>query len=166
MKKINALLILTLLLIGFNSIAQKNAKIKSFSSNDYDLFGEKFKVSKILNQREMLKKYKSLKKGDTITVQFQSNIKSVCKKKGCWMKMQLASDNDSFVKFKDYSFFVPLNADDSQAIVNGKAFVDVVSVDELKHYAKDGGKSTSEIAKITKPEITYSFLASGVYIKK
>ena len=82
------------------------------------------------------------------------------------MKMQLASDNDSFVKFKDYSFFVPLNADDSQAIVNGKAFVDVVSVDELKHYAKDGGKSTSEIAKITKPEITYSFLASGVYIKK
>jgi len=166
MKKINALLIITLLLIGFNSIAQKNVKIKSFSSNDYALFGEKFKVSKILNQREMLKKYKSLKKGDTMTVQFQSNIKSVCKKKGCWMKMQLASDNDSFVKFKDYSFFVPLNADDSQAIVNGKAFVDVVSVDELKHYAKDGGKSTSEIAKITKPEITYSFLASGVYIKK
>lgn len=166
MKKINALLIITLLLVGFNSIAQKNAKIKSFNSNDYNLFGEKFKVSKILNQKEMLKKYKSLKKGDTITVQFQSNIKSVCKKKGCWMKMQLAGDNDSFVKFKDYSFFVPLNADNSQAIVIGKAFVDVVSVDELKHYAKDGGKSTTEIAKIIKPEITYSFLASGVYIKK
>ncbi|MCX6171743.1 MAG: DUF4920 domain-containing protein [Flavobacterium sp.] len=166
MKKINALLIITLLLVGFNSIAQKNAKIKSFNSNDYTLFGEKFKVSKILNQKEMLKKYKSLKKGDTITVQFQSNIKSVCKKKGCWMKMQLAGDNDSFVKFKDYSFFVPLNADNSQAIVIGKAFVDVVSVDELKHYAKDGGKSTTEIAKIIKPEITYSFLASGVYIKK
>jgi hypothetical protein len=52
------------------------------------------------------------------------------------------------------------------AIVSGKAFVDVVSVDELKHYAKDGGKSKEEIAKITKPEVTYSFLASGVYIKK
>jgi len=166
MKKINALLFITLLLIGFNSIAQKNSKLKSFENSDYVSFGENFKVAKILTKNEMLKKYKTLKNGDTITVQFQSNIKSVCKKKGCWMKMQLAGDNESFVKFKDYSFFVPLNADNSQAIVNGKAFVDVVSVDELKHYAKDGGKSTSEIAKITKPEITYSFLASGVYIKK
>ncbi len=99
-------------------------------------------------------------------VQFESNIKSVCKKKGCWMKMDLVGDNTSFVKFKDYGFFVPLNADNSQAIVYGKAFVDVVSVDELKHYAKDGGKSAAEIAKITKPEITYSFLATGVYIRK
>lgn len=82
------------------------------------------------------------------------------------MKMQLAGDDTSFVKFKDYGFFVPLNADDSEAIVSGKAFVDVVSVEELKHYAKDAGKSAAEIAKITKPEITYSFLASGVYIKK
>jgi hypothetical protein len=82
------------------------------------------------------------------------------------MKMELAGDDNSFVKFKDYGFFVPLNADNSLAIVNGKAFVDVVSVDELKHYAKDGGKSKEEIAKITKPEVTYSFLASGVYIKK
>jgi len=166
MKKINFFLILSLLFIGFNSIAQTKATAKSFNSNDYSLFGEKFKVAKILTKNEMLKKYKSLKKGDTITVQFQSNIKSVCKKKGCWMKMQLAGDDDSFVKFKDYGFFVPLNADNSQAIVYGKAFVDVVSVDELKHYAKDGGKSAAEIAKITKPEITYSFLASGVYIKK
>ena len=166
MKKINFFLILTVLFIGFNSIAQTKVAVKSFSSNDYALFGEKFKVAKILTKNEMLKKYKSLKKGDTITVQFESNIKSVCKKKGCWMKMQLAGDDDSFVKFKDYAFFVPLNADNSQAIVYGKAFVDVVSVDELRHYAKDGGKSAAEIAKITKPEITYSFLASGVYIKK
>lgn len=166
MKKINLFLFLTLLLICFNTIAQSKSSAKSFNSNDYALFGEKFKVTKILNKNEMLKKYKSLKKGDTITVQFQSNIKSVCKKKGCWMKMQLAGDDDSFVKFKDYAFFVPLNADNSQAIVNGKAFVDIVSVEELRHYAKDGGKSAAEIAKITKPEITYSFLASGVYIKK
>jgi hypothetical protein len=59
-----------------------------------------------------------------------------------------------------------MNADNSTAIVNGKAFVDVVSVDELKHYAKDGGKSAAEIAKITKPETTYAFTADGVYIKK
>jgi hypothetical protein len=164
MKKNNVILVMLLLFVGTTIMAQKTAK--AFNGNDYALFGDKFKVSKIYTKNEMLKKYKSLKKGDTINVQFQSNIKSVCKKKGCWMKMELAGDNNSFVKFKDYSFFVPLNADNSQAIVNGKAFIDVVSVDELKHYAKDGGKSALEIAKITKPETTYSFLANGVYIKK
>jgi hypothetical protein len=163
MKKIS-ILIITLLFMGFTGFAQ--SKAKAFNPKDYALFGEKFKVSKILSKDQMLKKYKNLKKGDTIVVQFASNIKAVCKKKGCWMKMELAGDDDSFVKFKDYSFFVPLNADNSAAIVNGKAFVDVVSVDELRHYAKDGGKSVAEIAKITKPEITYSFTADGVYIKK
>jgi hypothetical protein len=166
MKKLYLLFIVVVLLFNLNVIAQSKSASKSFDSKDYALFGEKFKVGKIVTKDEMLKKYKSLKKGDTITVQFQSNIKSVCKKKGCCMKMELAGDDNSFVKFKDYGFFVPLNADNNLAIVSGKAFVDVVSVDELKHYAKDGGKSSAEIAKITKPEVTYSFLASGVYIKK
>lgn len=166
MKKINLLLIVIVLFIGSNVMAQTKTKFKAFDAKDYALFGDKFKVTKILTKDEMLKKYKNLKKGDTINVQFVSNIKSVCKKKGCWMKMELAGDNNSFVKFKDYAFFVPLNADNSTAIVNGKAFVDVVSVEELKHYAKDGGKSAAEIAKITKPEVTYSFMADGVYIKK
>ena len=153
-----------LVCVGTTIMAQKKAK--TFDGKDYASFGDKFKVTKIYSKNEMLKKYKTLKKGDTITVQFESNIKAVCKKKGCWMKMELAGDNESFVKFRDYSFFIPLNADNSEAIISGKAFVDVESVESLRHYAKDGGKSAAEIAKITKPEITYSFLADGVYIKK
>ena len=152
-----------LLFVGTTMLAQS---VKKFNYNDYTLFGEKFKIAKILTKDEMLKKYQNLKKGDTIVVQFQSNIKSVCKKKGCWMKMELEGDDNSFVRFKDYGFFVPMNANNSLAIVNGKAFVDVVSVEELKHYAKDGGKSALEITKITKPETTYAFTANGVYIKK
>jgi hypothetical protein len=164
MKKINLFLVMLLVCVGTTIMAQKKAK--TFDGKDYASFGDKFKVTKIYSKNEMLKKYKTLKKGDTITVQFESNIKAVCKKKGCWMKMELAGDNESFVKFRDYSFFIPLNADNSEAIISGKAFVDVESVESLRHYAKDGGKSAAEIAKITKPEITYSFLADGVYIKK
>ena len=164
MKKINVILIMLLLFVGTTLTAQKKAT--TFNSADYASFGDKFKVTKILTKKEMLEKYKALKKGDTITVQFVSNIKAVCKKKGCWMKMELAGDDESFVKFKDYAFFVPLNAGDSEAIVKGKAFVEVESVESLRHYAKDAGKSAAEIAKITKPETTYSFLADGVYIKK
>ena len=133
---------------------------------EYASFGSKILADKALSKEQMLAKYKTLKKGDTINVKFKSQIKSVCKKKGCWMKMDLADNSESFVKFKDYGFFVPLNADNSEAIVSGKAFVDEISVAELQHYAKDGGKSQAEIDKITQPKITYAFQADGVLISK
>jgi len=136
------------------------------SKVEYASFGSKFRENKALTKEEMLKKYKSMKKGDTLAVQFKSKIKDVCKKKGCWMSMDLANEKESFVRFKDYGFFVPLNADNSNAIVTGRAYLDVITVDELKHYAKDGGKSEEEIAKITEPKITYAFQADGVLIEK
>lgn len=163
MKKVGLILMMVFFVGSINTNAQSKT---TFNSNDYASFGEKFQPKKILNEKQMLKKYKALKKGDSINVTFQSNIKEVCKKKGCWMQMDLGNNSKSFVRFKDYGFFVPLNADNSNAIVSGVAFIDVVSVDELKHYAKDAGKSQAEINKITKPEITYSFTANGVYIKK
>ena len=82
------------------------------------------------------------------------------------MKMDLADNKESFIRFKDYGFFVPLNADNSEAVVSGKAFLDVISVDELRHYAKDGGKSQEEIDKITQPKTTYAFQADGVLIQE
>lgn len=132
----------------------------------YATFGDKIAADKALTKEEMLKKYASLKKGDTIAVKFKSKITSVCKKKGCWMKMDLADKKESFVRFKDYGFFVPLNADNSEAIVSGRAYIDEISVDELKHYAKDGGKPQEEIDKITSPKITYAFQADGVLIQQ
>ncbi|MBY0487948.1 MAG: DUF4920 domain-containing protein [Flavobacteriaceae bacterium] len=174
MKKLNILSLLLVLFFSVSATSQvaakkaKKSKTEStaISTSDYALFGEKFVANKVLTNKEMLKKYKTLKKGDSISVKFKSTIKEVCKKKGCWMQMDLSDNNQSFVKFKDYGFFVPLNADNSEAIVNGIAFIDVVTVDELKHYAKDAGKSQAEINKITKPEITYAFKATGVLIKK
>lgn len=132
----------------------------------YAAFGSKITADKALSKEQMLNKYVSMKKGDTINVKFKSNISSVCKKKGCWMKMDLANNKESFVRFKDYGFFVPLNADQSEAVVSGKAFLDVISVDELKHYAQDGGQSQEEIDKIKDPKITYAFQADGVLIQE
>jgi hypothetical protein len=132
----------------------------------YAAFGSKITADKALSKEQMTQKYASLKKGDTIQVKFKSKIMSVCKKKGCWMKMDLADNKESFIRFKDYGFFVPLNADNSEAVVSGKAFLDVISVDELKHYAKDGGKPQDEIDKITQPKITYAFQADGVLIQE
>lgn len=158
-------LLVACFLITTAGFAQANKKAK-LNASDYALFGEKFTLDKVITEKEMLKKYKALKKGDTLTVKFTSNIKSVCKKKGCWMNLDLSNDQKAFVKFKDYGFFVPLNADGSDAVVSGKAYVEIVSVDELRHYAKDAGKSQAEINKIKKPEVTYAFMADGVYLKK
>ncbi|KGO85030.1 branched-chain amino acid aminotransferase [Flavobacterium rivuli WB 3.3-2 = DSM 21788] len=138
----------------------KDAKV------DYAAFGDKIVADKALSQEQMFAKYKSLKTGDTVNIKFKTKIKDVCQKKGCWMALQLPDEKESFVKFKDYAFFVPLNAAGQDAVVSGKAFVSEVSVAQLKHYAKDGGQSDAEINKITEPKKTYGFLADGVLISK
>ena len=131
---------------------------------EYAAFGDKIGAEKAITKEEMLKKYKTLKAGDTIDVKFKSLVKNVCQKKGCWMTLEMPDGKESFVRFKDYGFFVPLNAGDREAVVKGKAFVSEISVAELKHYAKDEGKSQADIDKITEPKVTYGFEADGVLI--
>jgi hypothetical protein len=133
---------------------------------DYAAFGDKILADKALTKEQMYARYKSLKSGDTVSLKFKTKIKDVCQKKGCWMALQLPDEKESFVKFKDYAFFVPLNAAGQDAIVSGKAFVSEVSVAQLRHYAKDGGESEAAINKITEPKKTYGFLADGVLISK
>lgn len=136
------------------------------NSGDFAAFGDKIAADKALTKEQMYSKYKNLKAGDTVAVKFKTQIKDVCQKKGCWMSLQLPEEKESFVKFKDYAFFVPLNATGQDAIVSGKAFVSETSVAQLRHYAKDGGESEAEINKITEPKRTYGFLADGVLISK
>ena len=111
--------------------------------------------------------YKALKLGDTINLKFNANIKDVCTKKGCWMTLPAGNDDETImVRFKDYGFFMPLDAAGKEVIVAGKAFVNEVSVADLKHYAEDAGKSSEEIANITAPAMEFAFEANGVLLKK
>ena len=114
----------------------------------------------------IIEKYKTLKPGDTIEVKVASKINEICQNKGCWMTLDLGNDETAFVKFKDYGFFVPMNAQKRETIIEGKAFVEETSVAELKHYAEDEGKTSEEIAKIIAPKTEYKFLAHGVLISK
>jgi hypothetical protein len=82
--------------------------------------------------------------------------------------MKIKSEEDTIlIRFKDYGFFVPKEgiAGDN-TIINGKLSVDTLSVSLLKHYAEDAGKSLEEINKITEPEVSMTFLADGVLIRK
>ena len=133
---------------------------------NYAYFGDTISPESALTSDEVLKLYAELQEGDTVPAKFLGNIETVCQKKGCWMNVQLSEEESTFVRFKDYGFFMPLNAAGSEAILEGQAFISVVSVEERQHYAEDEGLSAEEIAAITEPEITYGFLAHGVLIKE
>lgn len=139
---------------------------ESEPAETYAFFGDTISPDGAISGEELLAKYKSMEETDTVEVKFAGVIQNVCKKKGCWMNVALNDEERTFIKFKDYSFFMPLNAQESNVIVNGKAFVSLVTIDELKHYAEDDGKTQEEIDAITEPEITYSFLADGVLIEE
>jgi hypothetical protein len=141
-------------------------KESSISESNYASFGSKITADSVLSKEEMLRKYKNLKINDTLIVKFKSKILTVCQAKGCWMNLELSKSESAFVKFKDYGFFMPLNCANDIAIVSGKAFVSVESIDELKHYAKDEGKSAAAIDSIVAPKTNYSFIAAGVLIEK
>ena len=163
MKKILALGVIASL---FVNCEQKKEVAPEVAKVEYAKFGDSISVDGALSTDEMMKKFADLKEGDTLEVKFKSEINEVCQKKGCWMTLDLADDKEAFVKFKDYGFFVPKNAQDKEVVVNGKAFVSVESVDVLKHYAKDAGKSQAAIDSIVEPKVTYSFMADGVLIAK
>jgi hypothetical protein len=163
MKKITLALVATAI---FMSCESKKEVSKEENTVSYAKFGDSISSENAITNSEMMEKFASLKEGDTLSVKFKSSINEVCQKKGCWMTLDLADDKEVFVKFKDYGFFVPKNAQEKEVIVNGKAFVSVESVDVLKHYAKDAGKSQAAIDSITEPKVTYSFMADGVLIAK
>jgi hypothetical protein len=132
----------------------------------FDSFGNKITDDAAITSNEMLAKFNNMKVGDTLNVKFASNIKEVCTKKGCWMKLPLNDTEEAMVTFKDYGFFMPLDAKDREVIVEGKAFMKETSVAELQHYAEDAGKTKEEIAQITVPIKEFAFEAKGVLLKK
>ena len=69
-----------------------------------------------------------------------------------------------FVKFKDYGFFMPLDLAGEKVVMEGVAYKELTSVDELKHYAEDEGLSQEEIDKITQPKEELKFMANGVIV--
>lgn len=135
-------------------------------AENYHIYGDTIIVTNGEELTAVNDLYKELALGDTITTTITAKVTEVCKKKGCWMKLDLNQDQDVMVRFKDYGFFVPEDILGKEVILEGMAFVDQVSVEDQQHYASDAGESKEEIAKITTPKNTYTFQAIGVLTKK
>lgn len=149
----NNFFLATILVVFFNT---------SYSQNNEGFFGEKFSITE-------LEEYSSVRENiydkSNYNVKIEGEILSSCPMKGCWMKIRAEKDT-ILVRFKDYGFFVPKEGiEGDKAIINGKMSIETLSVELLRHYAEDAGKSKDEIKKITKPEVSLTFLADGVFIE-
>ncbi|MBK8110556.1 MAG: DUF4920 domain-containing protein [Saprospiraceae bacterium] len=145
--------------------ACKSSNKSTANAGGMTTFGEDFKVAKVLTYDQLLSQ---LKPGKEMEVQVEGLVDGVCQAKGCWMN--IVSDKNPnadkmFVKFHNYGFFMPKDLSGKKVIMKGKAYVEETSVDELRHYAEDEGKSKEDIEKINQPKKELKFMATGVKIK-
>jgi len=168
MKYLAQICLITLLFLTACKEAKKETKAVEQPKQEiaFASFGDKITSEDAITSAQMFDKFKTLKKGDTVNVKFASSVKEVCSKKGCWMTVPLNNQAETMVRFKDYGFFMPLDSKDSKVIVAGKAFLTETSVDDLRHYAADAGKTAEEIEKITAPKKEFAFVANGVLMRR
>lgn len=165
MKKINITLVVLLFVFICRGQEQQEMTYDPADTQAANrAFGEKIDTEDAIGVTELSETYANLSVADSVQTTFKATVTAVCKAKGCWMKLQLEDGNETMVRFKDYGFFMPMDIEGRQVVVNGRAFVEEMSVEDQKHYAKDGGKSEAEIAAITATKKTYGFEADGVLL--
>lgn len=103
----------------------------------------------------------------TMNAKFEGDIIQTCRKKGCWMSIDLGEEESMTVTFKDYGFFVPVEGVDGKTMIaEGVCSWDTLDVAWLRHLAEDAGMSKEEAdSTITEPEFAMAFEATGVIIK-
>ena len=142
MKKIKLLLVLFII----------SASLSGQTRN----FGENIEEGSIIENSKVQNLFLVKEKFNT---KLKAKVIDVCQMKGCWMKLDIGNEKEIMVNFKDYSFFVPKNIIGKNVIVSGN-----ISIEELKHYARDRGESESAISLIVEPKEIYSLTAKGVVL--
>jgi len=166
MKRFNILLVFFLVFITAQAQdAKSDSNAKKVAAEGFLSYGATINSDAVADTGQMTEKYEVLKVTDTLQVKFKATVQEVCQSKGCWMKLNLDNGQEAMVRFKDYGFFMPMDIKGKEVIVNGSAFVEEMSVEDQRHYAKDAGKTADEIARITSPKKTYGFEADGVLLK-
>jgi hypothetical protein len=154
-------LVLFAICIGFSALAFAQNTIKPADAGV--TYGKEVTADNALNTEAL---NKTLSTDSIYNGKITGTVVEVCKKKGCFMKISQANGAPIMVQFTDYAFFMPQNIVGKTVVVEGKAKVKETSVERLKHYAADAGKSKEEIAMINTPKKDISILADGVLVVK
>jgi len=165
MKSFNILVVFLVLIVSCKNKQKPPEESENVQiEKNYASFGKLIDYKGAIGREDMLDQFQSLKETDTLETKFSATVTDVCKSKGCWMKLNLKNGEEVMVKFKDYGFFVPKDIEGREVVLNGIAFVDNMSVEDQRHYAKDAGESQENIRQIKEPKRTYEFEADGVLI--
>ena len=163
-KSISIFAVAALFAVSCNQSSNKATSENANDSTKVEYFGAKITEENALPVDSVVSMLKKSSE-DIASVKATGKIDAVCKNKGCWMTIANSVGEPMRITFKDYGFFVPKDCNGKTAIFEGKAYHDTTTVEMLREYAKEDGKSKEEIAKITEPEINLSFEATGVIIK-
>lgn len=97
-------------------------------------------------------------------VKVKGKVVEVCKAEGCWLRMETANGGTMMIRMKDHKFFVPVSMQGKTIVADGTATLKETTVDMLKHYAEDAGKSKEEIAAIKEPKKEIVLQAKGILV--
>lgn len=159
----NILFLFSILALTACAQSQPN-KVEGLPEN-VKSYGEVIEAKDVMSTPDLMAKVEKMADTDSLDCTLNGIIQETCVKKGCWMTVDIEAEEEMRVRFKDYGFFVPKEGQSgNKTVMHGKAFKSVTSVADLQHYAEDAGKSKEEIAKISEPEVSVSFLADGVLI--
>ena len=140
-----------------------SVSVGAFAQSEVSYHGKKISEKGALPATQLVAK---MGEKDKMPAKVEGTVESVCKMKGCWMKVKTGEGQVMRVSFKDYGFFVPKDIVGKTVVMDGTAETTTTPVSELRHYAEDAGKSKEEIEKITEPEKALTFVADGVIVKK
>jgi hypothetical protein len=150
--------LLSFVLISFVLVQAQPPKIEAKSGMS---FGKSFEPAEAMDINKALEGMVSDEPRRVIAT---GTVTEVCKAEGCWIK--LATEKGSvLVKMKDHAFVVPLSLSGKQVAIRGTGQIKETSVDMLKHYAEDAGKSKEEIDAIKEPKREAIIYAEGIIVQ-
>jgi hypothetical protein len=137
---------------------------EDLKAGEQGFYGEKFTV--IEPPIALAAALDLAKKAPGKAVKVEATVASVCKKKGCWFTMKDAGvEEDIRVRMKDYSFFVPKNADGARVVAEGLLASREIDEKEAQHYADDAAEAGEEPKKVDGAQTVWEFTATAIELK-
>ena len=164
MRNVVLFLFMALLIVALGACGTgTREEVSGLDQKAYSTFGEETDQNGAISYDGLLHELESR---DSISAKVSGKVSGVCQAKGCWLTLvpEIAEGPEMMVKFRDYGFFVPKDIAGRQVVLKGTAYRAITPVDELRHLARDAGKSETEVNAITEPEETLQFIADGVLL--
>jgi hypothetical protein len=140
-----------------------NAQPPKVPAEPGTVFGEKTTADNAIAVEELFSQLAAKEGKKEATVKLKGVVTQVCQMEGCWIKIK-SPNGPMMVKLKDHKFLVPVILEGKNVVISGTAEEKITSVEQLRHYAEDAGKSKEEIARIKEPKREVVMEARGILV--